>query len=110
MLWPSTRATWNPKVTMRVAYTAAGASVFSHATSSSTTRAMLNADGRSTVSADSGGAPVSPPARAGTGSAGTSGSTGAKTVSGAVETEKGGGSGGAYASGGVTSGGGAYGS
>ena len=31
MLWPSTRATWNPNVTMSVAYTAAEASVFNQA-------------------------------------------------------------------------------
>src|SRR5690242_2166223 len=35
MLWPSTRATWKPKVTISVAYTAADASVLNHATSSS---------------------------------------------------------------------------
>src|SRR5829696_3126454 len=35
MLWPSTRATWNPNVTMSVAYTAADASVFTQATNSS---------------------------------------------------------------------------
>src|SRR5512139_355167 len=35
MLWPSTRATWKPKVTIRVAYTAADASVFTQATNSS---------------------------------------------------------------------------
>src|SRR5262245_57647509 len=35
MLWPSTRATWNPNVTMRTAYTADDASVFTHATISS---------------------------------------------------------------------------
>jgi len=29
MLWPSTRATWNPKVTINVAYTAADASKLS---------------------------------------------------------------------------------
>src|SRR5262245_36220828 len=35
MLWPSTRATWNTNVTMRMAYTAAETSVLTQATSSS---------------------------------------------------------------------------
>ncbi len=37
MLWPSTRATWNPKVTIRTAYTAADTSVLTQAISSSFT-------------------------------------------------------------------------
>ncbi len=48
MLWPSTRATWNPNVTMRVAYTAADPSVRTQATSSARTMAQRReaADGR----------------------------------------------------------------
>ena len=38
MLFPSTRATWNPNVTMSVAYTAADANIFRKAISSSPTR------------------------------------------------------------------------
>ena len=41
MLWPSTRATWKPNVTMSVAYTAAETTVFIQATSSSPTRAKV---------------------------------------------------------------------
>ena len=40
MLRPSTRATWNPNVTIRVAYTAAEPSVRTHATSSARTMAQ----------------------------------------------------------------------
>lgn len=45
MLWPSTRATWKPNVTMSVAYTAADVSVLSHASSSSPTRESDDRDG-----------------------------------------------------------------
>ena len=72
MLCPSTRATWNPNVTMSVAYTAAEASVFSHAMISSTTRS-IRSEPPSIDRRVSGGA-VMPPARAGTGSVDTSGS------------------------------------
>ena len=44
MLWPSTRATWKPNVTMRVAYTAAAPSVRTQATSSARTMAQRRED------------------------------------------------------------------
>ena len=72
MLCPSTRATWNPNVTMSVAYTAAEASVFSHAMISSTTRSMRSEP--PSIDRRVSGAAVMPPARAGTGSVDTSGS------------------------------------
>src|SRR5262245_26002667 len=75
MLWPSTRATWKPNVTMSVAYTAADASVFSHATTSSAIRAMPTpSDCDMRTPSAFGGTPTSPPAIAGTGSATTIGS------------------------------------
>ena len=72
MLWPSTRATWNPNVTMSVAYTAADASVFNQATTSSTMRLTPNP----LVSAGTRDSSemIIPPAMAGTGSAATRGS------------------------------------
>src|ERR671912_2542333 len=46
MLWPSTRATCKPNVTIRVAYTAAEASVLNQVKSSSAARTQM--DGRRT--------------------------------------------------------------
>src|SRR5919108_4421886 len=52
MLWPSTRATWKPNVTINVAYTAAEARVFTHATNSSrhSSRRRIITDERSSSS------------------------------------------------------------
>src|SRR5688572_23828870 len=109
MLCPSTRATWNPKVTMSVAYTAAEASVFSHATISSTTRSIRSEP--PSIDRRVSGAAVRPPARAGTGSVETSGS-GTLTASAVGGSGSGAGYGAGYAAGygGCGSGGGAYGS
>src|SRR5919109_2449711 len=87
MLCPSTRATWNPNVTMSVAYTAAEASVFSQATTSSATRPATEAPsaefaasgGDTTIGADSPGMVViESPASSGSGTGGGAGGSGAR--------------------------------